>query len=261
VLRSYDPLARVEYQERSSAIRALDGTFRNARLADQCRLLVTSHAADRDFLAKHTRIRYPEIGRAVAYLGEAVQRYAEQLAQPLVPATLANIEQSRAAGIGGIRRMDPPTRESPDQERVDGTKGELSCLSGFASTSDLLEDPRELRRREVRIQPQPRLFNYFIFAPGILKLPARVRRTAVLPHDRVADGNTRAPVPQQGCFALVGEPDCRDVPVFGTHPPQYLARRRQRRGPDHFRIVLYPAGCRIDLLERMLVECNNGAPS
>src|SRR5262249_52998021 len=123
---------------------------------------------------------------------------------------------------------------------------------------DMLENPGELGGRKVWVQAQPGLLDDFLFVPGVLELPARRRRAAILPDNGVVDRNAGTSIPEQCCFALVGESDRCDMPPFGTQTPQYLTRCRQGRRPDDLWVMFHPARSGVYLLEGMLVERDNG---
>src|SRR3569832_700467 len=66
-----------------------------------------------------------------------------------------------------------------------------------------------------------------------------------LPHDRVVDGLAGLAIPQDRGLALARDADRRDRLRIDSF--QRLAERVEDRAPDVFRIVLDPAGLRIDL--------------
>jgi hypothetical protein len=84
------------------------------------------------------------------------------------------------------------------------------------------------------------------------ELGAEVGRAPILPDDGVVDRFTRAAVPDEGGFALVGDADSCEVALGDVARPQRLLRRRKLAGPDVTWIVLDPAALRIDLGELAL---------
>jgi hypothetical protein len=80
-----------------------------------------------------------------------------------------------------------------------------------------------------------------------LQASAGLGRAAVLPHDRVGDRLTRRALPDQRGLALVGDPDRRQITRLAGGAPEGLARGRERRSPQRFRIVLDPARPGVEL--------------
>src|SRR5262249_41705181 len=70
-------------------------------------------------------------------------------------------------------------------------------------------------------------------------------RAAALPDDGVEDRAPALAVPDHRGLALVGEADRGDLGGVGDD----LAEHLERRLPDLVRVVLHPAGLRIDLAE------------
>src|SRR5581483_673773 len=66
-------------------------------------------------------------------------------------------------------------------------------------------------------------------------------------------------VPDDGRFALVGDPDGRDVAGRQLRARQRFDRDADLRGPDLLRVVLDPSGLRKDLREFFLRDRTNGA--
>jgi hypothetical protein len=66
------------------------------------------------------------------------------------------------------------------------------------------------------------------------------------------DRTPRRAIPHDGGFALIGDTDRGDVARFGAGLPHGGTDRRNRRGPDFFRIVLDLSRTRIDLPELLL---------
>ena len=99
----------------------------NAGLAEQRRLLVAGDAADRDAgAAPRTDPRSRRSVRSTARPSAGRRPgHVQQLAQLVVPRQLADVEQHRAAGVGGIGGVDLAAGEVPDQPGVDRAEGEV----------------------------------------------------------------------------------------------------------------------------------------
>ena len=84
-------------------------------------------------------------------------RHAEQRAQVVVPFALADVEQQRARGIGGVGGVHLAAGQPPQQETVDGAEGELAGLRRRARAGDVVEQPGDLAGGEIGIEQQPGL--------------------------------------------------------------------------------------------------------
>ena len=112
--------------------------------------------------------------------------------------------------------------QAPEQERVDRAERELAALGTGASAGHGVEDVRDLRPAEVRVQGQSRpLAEERLVARGPQPL-ARGRRDPRLPDDRVGDRLAGRAIPDDRRLALVrdadrGDPAPRRRP--GARPP------------------------------------------
>ena len=70
--------------------------------------------------------------------------------------------------------------------------------------------------------------------------------------DRLA----RLPVPDQRCLALIGDAKAGNLEALGFTIFDRLARGGDYRCPDHFRVMLHPAGPGVDLREFLLRQRN-----
>ena len=94
---------------------------------------------------------------------------------------------------------------------------------------------------------------------GLLQPAALPGRAPILPDDGVVDGNTGAPIPQQRGLALVGDSKGGHRAPLLAQASESFAGGGKCRGPDHLGVVLHPAGFRVDLLEGLLLEREDGA--
>ena len=86
--------------------------------------------------------------------------------------------------------MHEPAREAPHEERVDRAEGELPLLGARARTLHVIEDPRDLGRREIRVEQQASALAHQRAVPRRLELGAD--RRAVAPGFRRARGLVRS---------------------------------------------------------------------
>src|SRR6185436_11740438 len=82
---------------------------------------------------------------------------------------------------------------------------------------------------------------------------------AILPDDGVGDRPPRAPIPDDGRFALVGDADASKVRAGRLRGAQHLERRAQLRLPNLLRIMLDPARLRKNLSKLALGRSDDGA--
>ena len=89
-----------------------------------------------------------------------------------VPPQRRDVEQHRAAGVGGVRRQHLATGEVPHQPRVDRAEGEV----GRHRHAALAQQPLELGAAEVRVEDEP----------GAVRARGRGRRAAASSSQRAA---------------------------------------------------------------------------
>jgi hypothetical protein len=169
--------------------------------------LIARDAGDGQLDTEDVLARDAEIRRAVAHLGQTAQRNVEQLAQLAVPTAGANVEQRRAARVGDIGRVHPAAGQAPDEKAVDRPERQLARLRGGARSRHPIQDPLELRRGEIGIEPQAGFLGERAPMAGLLQGAASFGSAPVLPYDGVVDRYTGASVPDEGGLTLVGEAD------------------------------------------------------
>ena len=228
--------ADVEQHEAARAVGVLGHARLEAGLAEQRRLLVTGDAADRD-----PRRRTEPIGgdaHPPARCGdrrEAVDRHVQQIAELLVPAQAADVEQHRATGVGGVGGEDLPAGEVPDQPGVDRAERQVLGDGNPAWT----EQPLELRAAEVGVEDETRALAYEIQGPGCGELVAAGGGTPILPDDGPPVGLPGGAIPRHDGLPLVGDPDRRHG--GGADLLDDVVQRRPHRRPDLGGVVLDPA--------------------
>src|SRR6267378_38979 len=85
------------------------------------------------------------------------------------------------------------------------------------------------------------------------------RGPAVLPDDRVVDRLASLPVPEDGRLTLIGDADARQIFQGNILLLKRFARHSALRLEDFLRVVLDPAGLRIDLADFALRGADRGA--
>lgn len=118
-----------------------------------------------------------------------------------------DVEQAGSGGVGFIREVLASPGQFPDQEGVDGAKGQVPGLCGGARAVNMIEQPGDLAGREIRVNQQagPGLDQRFM--PGLNKLTTGLGRAPILPDQRIGDRGPATPVPDQDGFALIGDAD------------------------------------------------------
>ena len=238
------------------------GIFRLARmdaaLPEQGRLLVARRAADRR-AGELLESRHMRVDRAVLFgvghrLREHAHRDSERFAELGVPLQRMYIEEHRAGSVAVIGHMDAPAGQIPDEPCVHRAEEKLAALGALSRAGDVIEDPAQLGAGEIGVDQKAGLFADLLFPAIGAQLLAQRRRPAALPDDRVIHGAARFLFPDDRRLALVGDADSGDVRGGKAARAECLRERFKLRIEDRHRIVLHPAGLRIDLREGVLRE-------
>src|SRR5262249_1729124 len=122
-----------------------------------------------------------EIRRAWPHFRQESGRHAEEPAQLIVPAPRPQIQQQRARGVRATGGVDAAAGAVPQQPAVEGAAGELPRLGLAAPARVLVQQPADLRRREVWIKYQAGALEQPAFI--VVALLAEIGGAAVLPDD------------------------------------------------------------------------------
>ena len=130
----------------------------------------------------------------------------------------------------------------PDQKAIDSAEQQLALGGTVARTFDVVQYPRQLCAREIRVQQQAGAVGEHLFVARIAQRAALAGGAAVLPDDGVIDRAAGFLVPDHNGLALVGDADggdiaCRD-PCLVDRP----AAGRLRGAPQIIGIMFNPAG-------------------
>ena len=219
----------------------------DARLAQQRGLLVAEHAGDghpgqRTLAHRAVGVRRPATARSRA--GWPAARAAARTARRPRPACRAREQRPRGVGrVGGVA-----AGEAREQPGVDRARRELAGRGARAGAVDVVEQPGELGRREVRRDHEARPLAQQRRVPGVLQRPADVLGARVLPDDGRRDRPPRRTLPEHDGLALVGDADGDDLGI--RRVPE--GRRDDLLGarPDLLRVVLHQARRRVRLAVR-----------
>ena len=186
------------------------------------------------------------------HLGQEALRYGQILEQGFIPFERLDVEHQRARCVGVVRLVHFAARKFPKEPSVDRAEGKLALFGLFTRTLHMVENPLDLRAREVGVDDETRLLLELLDEPLALQILADVCRLARLPNDGVVDWPARSPVPNDRRLALIRDADGSDVAGDEPRLLQSLAHDFMHGAPDLFRIVLDPARLREMLRELLL---------
>src|SRR6185437_13292912 len=109
---------------------------------------------------------------------------------------------------------------------------ELPRLGPRAGARDVVEEPRELRPREVRIEQKAGFRAKQRFMALLSQRVTKGRGASVLPHDGIRDGTASGALPEERGLALVGDADRGDLACAEAGERQRLGRHVALRAPD-----------------------------
>ena len=183
----------------------------------------------------------PELGRISGNISGGT---ANALQRDWANCADLKVHQEGSRGIGDVREVLPAAGQMPDQERIDGSRGELASGRSGTSAGDMIKNPRNLGGRKVGIDDQTGTRS----DPVSLALQSLTDGggAAILPHQGWGDRPACGTLPDDRGFPLVGESDGRDS--IGLHPRVKEGHRHLRldRGDQRVGIVFDPSGPRVN---------------
>ena len=179
--------------------------------------------------------------------------------QSRVRRSMSRVRLALVTSVTWMPPRRPPVRFHTTQ--VSGVPKSSSPASAAArAPGDVVEDPRDLGRREVGREREPGQLGEPRRAPvrcgGELVDPRL--RAGVLPDQGVVDGMPGAPVPHHRRLALIGHADAGDIARAEAGPRQRGGGHPLDVRPDLDRVVLDPAGALHDLLVLALRDRDDG---
>ena len=164
-------------------------------------------------------------------------RHAEQAAQLGVPLPGSQVHEAGARGRSNVGRVD--AGHSIQEECVARSQSKAPAAGELRRGGHVVENPLELRGREIRIEGQPgSLERHALGSLGLQPL-CRGLGAVVLPDDGIAQRLPAVRIPGDHGLALIRDPDCRGA----FRRPQAAHDAGEQLAP----IVLDPARPRIDL--------------
>ncbi len=144
-------------------------------------------------------------------------------------------------------------RQLPDQPRLHRAEQQLSGLRLLSGALHIVQDPFDLRRREIGVDDKPRLFPEFIRQSLLLQAVCILRCAAALPHDGIVDRSSRFLIPYHHRLPLVRDPDRRNIRRRGIDVRHRLSRHLVLCRPDLIRVMLHPSRFR-KILRKLLLR-------
>ena len=109
--------------------------------------------------------------------------------------------------IGDVRAV---AREMPGEPGVDRAEGELAALCARARAFHVVEDPFDLRAREIRVDHETGIFTDILRQSLAFQFLAFGSCSFVLPDNGVVHGHSCFAIPHHGGLALVGDTNGSD---------------------------------------------------
>ncbi len=190
--------AGVQEREGAGAVGVLAETRIDAGLAEEGGLLIAGDPRERHRMTVQRVGQRPrEHPRAGPDLGQCALGDVEQVEQLGVPATSADVVQKRARGVRGVGEV--LAGELEREPRVDRAEHRAAVAGAFAQARDVLQQPGDLRGREVGVEHEAGSRAHERLVPLGAQPLAQRRGAAVLPDDRAMQrlagrqGPTRRP--------------------------------------------------------------------
>ncbi len=136
-----------------------------------------------------------------------------------------------------------PAREIPQQPTIHRPERQFALLRARPRAVYIIQYPRDLGRGKIRVQQQARFLADFRFVLFIRS--AEIRCPPVLPDDSIINRLTGFAVPDDGCFALIGNADTENFQALLFRFLHNVAAGPQCIVPDIVRVLFYPAFMRI----------------
>jgi hypothetical protein len=223
--------------EHAGPVGRLDETGADASRAREGRLLIDAPCPQRELLGPGLVAKHAELPSRVRDRGQHSGWNTEQFEQHRIPPGRAEL------GSGCGRRVGREPRPEPvAQERVDGAHPERSRAERMLDGDVVLEQPRKLARREVRVERHAAPLANLLAVPARLEPVEHGLRSLVLPgHDR-GQRTTGVRIPREHRLPLVVEP-ARGHRLGGV--VQQFADGLDDRTQDLVGVLLHPAGPRV----------------
>jgi len=256
LLGPVDLVAGVHQQEGAGAVGVLRIVRLEAGLAEQGGVLVTEDAGN-GAASDGGALDLAVLLAGGADLREHRARHAHQLEARLVPVERLEVPHQGARRVGHVRHVQaavPAAGQVPEHPGVHRPEGQLAVLGALSRAVHVVEDPGDLRSREVGGERQAGLVAQAVEAFVAGGFAHERAGAGVLPDDRVVDGLAALAVPDHGGLALVGDTDRHQVADLEPAAVECPSHHCDNIPQDLLGVVLHPARARKDLLVFLLAE-------
>ena len=219
-------------------------------------MLIARQRGHRNLAAEDDRIEHADDTGAVHHAGQHGARNVQRAQQRIVPIVPVDVVEHRAAGVGRIRHMRTAGDEVPGEPAVHRAEAQLPTLRALMQV-ERIEQPAELAAGEVSVRHEARRRAYVRLKALVAQTLDDRRCAAALPHDRVVHRASGLPVPENRRLSLVGDADGGDVLHGNAADAHGLAQGVHLGVEDRRRVVLHPAGLRVDLLELVALHADD----
>ena len=148
--------------------------------------------------------------------------------------------------------MHRAAAELPHQPTVHRAKGQFAACRHVTGTVHVVQNPLQLGGGKIGINQEPGFLLHQGRCARFAQAQALGLGAPVLPNDGVVNGLAGVAPPHHRGFALVGDAQRRHLGRADARLLQGLAGCGELAGPDFLRVVLDPAGVRVDLPKFLL---------
>ena len=211
-------------------------------------MLIAAERRNRDGPPEDGRIEHADHARCIRHARQHGAGNVQRVEQRVVPIVLADVKEHRPARVGRIRHMRPPADEVPRQKAVHRAEADFPALGALVQPKPI-QQPAQLAAGKIGVWHEPCHGFDVLFKSFLAESGDNRRGSAALPDNRIVQRPAGFPIPEQRGFALVGDADCRDAVQRNAGNADDLAQRVNLRIENRRRVVLHPAGLRINLLK------------
>ncbi len=137
-------------------------------------------------------------------------------------------------------------------QEIDGAEERLARSRPGARAWDVFQQPTQFQAGKVGCEREAGLAAKPVLATVLAKLGHEPVRARVLPDNRVAERLAGGAIPKERRLALIGDADADEIGGGKPGRSKRIRHGGDRIAPDLRRVVLHPAGFRINLLVLLL---------
>ena len=170
-----------------------------------------------------------------------------------------NIKKHRTGCVRIVRYMHGSFCQIPNQPCINRSEQQFSCFRSRSDSFHIIENPGNFTRRKISVRNQSCFLPNHLFIPLRLQRINHFRRAPALPYNRMINRFSCFLIPDDCRFALIRNPDSRNVLRGHTDIRHRLRHNCHLRRPDFPRVMLHPTRLRIDLRKFFLCHAANRA--